>query len=228
MKIMEFLRQIKDKLVSNRICLRKVMFGICKGYYLPLNLSFQFRCFIGFYEIEICKFVKKYVKSGFCCYDVGASIGYYSIALSKLAAPGRIYSFESDKKYSDLLRDTIAHNSDIKSEIVILNNFVGNIINEDSGEVSIDWLVYEKNFPKPDFIKMDIEGAEYEAFLGARKVLKEFLPGIIVEVHSEGLRNNCKILLEEIGYKVLIIGQNDMLPVRGGAYNGWLCCEKSV
>ncbi len=231
MKITECINEvvkIKNKFVSNKICFRKVMFGICKGYSLPLNLSFQFRCFMGFYEMEICKFVKAYVKSGFCCYDVGASIGYYSIALSKLAAPGRIYSFEADKKCSDLLKDTITRNNNIKSEIVVLNDFVGNTINEDSMEVSIDWLVYEKNFPKPDFIKMDIEGAEYEAFLGARRLLKEFSPRIIVEVHSEDLRNNCKILLEEAGYKVLIVDQGGILPNRGDIYNGWLCCEKSI
>lgn len=224
---MELIRRIKNRLVPNKICFRKVMFGICKGYYLPLNLSWQFKTFMGFYEMEICKFVKAYVKPGYCCYDVGASVGYYSIALSKLAAPGRIYSFEADKKYSDLLKDTISRN-DIQSKIVISNNFVGKTINENSREVSIDWLVYERGFPKPDFIKMDIEGAEYEAFLGARKVLKEFLPRIIVEVHSEDLRNRCKSLLEEIGYKVLVVNQDDRLPVRSGSYNGWLCCKKCL
>jgi len=226
MKIIEGLRQIKNKLAPNKVCFRKVMFGIRKGYYLPLNLGFQFRCFIGFYEIEISRFVKTYVKSGFCCYDVGASSGYYSMAFSKLAAPGRIYSFEADKKYCNLLENTVNRNKNTKSQISTLNYFVGNIINENSRLVTIDYLVYERKFRKPDFIKMDIEGAEYEAFLGARKVLKEFYPRIIVEVHSENLKNSCKILLEEIGYKVIVVNENNILPTRGAGYNGWLCCEK--
>ncbi|MFA6635889.1 MAG: FkbM family methyltransferase [Candidatus Omnitrophota bacterium] len=225
MKIMEYARKIKNKLVPQKTCFRKIMFGICKGYKLQLDLSFQFRCFIGFYETEIAGFIKKYVESGYCCYDIGASSGYWSIALSSLAAPGRIYSFEADRKYADLLDKTISRNK-TKSEITVFNNYVGNLVNGDTNSISIDHLVYENNLPKPDFIKMDIEGAEYDAFLGAMNVLKQFSPKIVAEVHSEDLRDNCRDLLEKIGYDVNVVDQNTLLTSRGNCYNGWLCCKK--
>jgi hypothetical protein len=72
---------------------------------------------------------------------------------------------------------------------------------------------------------MDIEGAEYNAFLGAQKILQQYAPHIIVEVHSDELRNKCKKLLEDKGYVVDVVGQFFFLPKRGG-YNGWLCARK--
>ena len=143
MRIVKGLSEIKNKFVSNKIHFRRVKFGICRGYYFPINLRFQFRCFLGLYEMEICKFIKKYVEPQFCCYDIGSSIGYYSIALSHLAAPGKIYSFEADVKYCDLLRQTVQLNN-VKSELIVSNNFIGNNVNEK--QVSIDWLVYKMGF----------------------------------------------------------------------------------
>lgn len=47
---------------------------------------------------------------------------------------------------------------------------------------TIDHEVFEAGI-KPDLIKIDIEGLEYEALCGAKKTLNKYKPTIIVEIH---------------------------------------------
>lgn len=49
---------------------------------------------------------------------------------------------------------------------------------------SLDEFVYGENHPLPDFIKLDVEGAEGRAMSGARRVLAERRPGLLLEIHG--------------------------------------------
>jgi len=55
---------------------------------------------------------------------------------------------------------------------------------------------------KINLIKLDIEGAEYLALLGTRRILKK-KPRIIVELHSEPLRKLVLSHLKQLGYYVV-------------------------
>ena len=67
------------------------------------------------------------------------------------------------------------------------------------------------NLERCDFIKIDIEGAEYLAFLGGENTIKKFKPVIAFEHHgpSEMAKNilnsdnvpDAKELIESYGYK---------------------------
>jgi FkbM family methyltransferase len=50
--------------------------------------------------------------------------------------------------------------------------------------ISLDEFVYEAKHPMPDFIKLDVEGAEGKALSGARRVLAERRPGLLLEIHG--------------------------------------------
>lgn len=220
------LRRIKNSIVPDEKKYRRIKFGFCKGFSLPLNLRHDFRTTFGFYEMELYKYLKNYTRSRMCCYDVGSSVGYYAFALSRLSSPGKIYSFEANRDQCKMLKEAININK-VPSEMIVSNYFVGNLTNPEKNTMTIDDLVFDKGYTPPDLIKMDIEGAEYDAFLGADRVLNEFSPKIIVEVHSEELRDKCKRLLQEKGYDVQIVNQFNFLPKRPGPYNGWLCARKS-
>ncbi len=45
---------------------------------------------------------------------------------------------------------------------------------------------------KPDLLKCDIEGYEYETFLGAESFLREHKPRIHLELHNQILKNRGK------------------------------------
>lgn len=219
------IRNIKNCIVSDETKYRRIKAGLCRGFQLPVNLKYDFRAFMGFYEMELLGYLRSYTRPGMCCYDIGSSVGYYAFALSRLVAPGKIYSVEADRSQFEILNETIKKN-EFGSEIMTLNKFVGDILSDESNLTTLDHLVFEENWAPPDLIKMDIEGAEYKAFMGAGKVLSQYSPNIIVEVHSFELRDKCKQILEKKGYEVQIVNQSSLLPKRGGSYNGWLCARK--
>ena len=61
-----------------------------------------------------------------------------------------------------------------------------NIKKEIVNVISLDSFVY-KNKLKPNFIKMDIEGSEYDAFLGMKKTIKKYSPLLIFEFNTSVL-----------------------------------------
>ncbi|MBK8284634.1 MAG: FkbM family methyltransferase [Ahniella sp.] len=66
--------------------------------------------------------------------------------------------------------------------------------------ISLDWLA--GHFPDPDVIKIDIEGAEFEALAGAVTVLKRKRPLILCEVASTNSAQVGSLLLS-MDYKIL-------------------------
>lgn len=69
------------------------------------------------------------------------------------------------------------------------------------------------DFPKCDLIKIDIQGYEYFAFLGAQKLIKTHKPIILVEnpLEENDIDIKSKLFLKEIGYEFyrFNIGNND-------------------
>lgn len=53
---------------------------------------------------------------------------------------------------------------------------------------------------KPDLIKLDIEGFEYEALQGMSQTIDKYHPRIIIETHTSLLYEKCSHYLESYGY----------------------------
>lgn len=65
--------------------------------------------------------------------------------------------------------------------------------------ISIDEYVKENNVPKIDFIKMDIEGAETQALIGAKETLIQFRPQLAISIyHSNNDLQDIPIYLSNI------------------------------
>jgi hypothetical protein len=52
---------------------------------------------------------------------------------------------------------------------------------------------------------MDIEGGEYKALLGARRMLEQHHPIIFLATHGRDVHNNCCKYLSSIGYELSAI-----------------------
>jgi hypothetical protein len=63
-----------------------------------------------------------------------------------------------------------------------------------------DWL-QSNTVNRLDFIKMDIEGSELDALLGARRMLSQFHPTIVAETKFDWNYNEIRQLLEDTGYE---------------------------
>ncbi len=167
-----------------------------------LNLSIN-----GTYEEYETELMEKIVKTGDIVLDIGANIGYYTLLFAKLVGKeGKVFAFEPDPANFALLKKNIEANS--YANVVLVNKGVADrtekcklYLSEDPGDhqmydahdgrkyievecTSIDDY-FKNNRQKIDFIKMDIQGAEFVAAQGmlrvlnnnpAVKVISEFWP----------------------------------------------------
>ncbi len=69
------------------------------------------------------------------------------------------------------------------------NGFYGNAWyagGKDKAQViTLDTYVYEKKIPRVDFIKLDVEGAEYDTLRGARTIISRWKPILAISAYHK-------------------------------------------
>ena len=166
-------------------------------------------------ELEI-ELLKNFIKPHHAIYDVGANIGYHTVAFSKLAK--HVYAFEPNKKNLKLLNKNVKEcnnvtvfdvacsnsNTELKIQdfdIDVPGNYGEMLINETGQSckaVTIDDL---NDIFAPDVLKIDVEGHELQVLRGSIKTITEFNPVIFYEAHGTELAEIYD-LLTELGYKL--------------------------
>jgi FkbM family methyltransferase len=158
--------------------------------------------------------------------DIGANIGFSTILLSNLVGnKGKVYSFEPDKtNFHFLKRNTknrknvslqnlAVGNKDGSTNLYLSKNFNVNHRCYDAGENNIvkkvKCVTLDKFFgtkKRIDLIKIDIEGFDYYATLGARNLIKKQKKiAIFGELWPYGLRKAGTSVQE---YLALLKGMN--------------------
>jgi FkbM family methyltransferase len=140
--------------------------------------------------------------------DVGANIGEYTIFAAKRLTQGRVVAFEPVPALRKTLDENIRLNHFTNSTVMPygLSDAVGSFPiymvgeNENEGQatffpglvahqrsVEVDLKKLDDEWDRLalarlDFIKMDIEGSELRALVGAREVIARFRPLIMLEI----------------------------------------------
>ena len=217
---------IKNALVSDRSRDLTVWAGPARGAVLHTNYRKSTRELFGLYEVELTPYVRRYVKPRDVCYDVGAAGGYYAFAFARLAAPGEIHCFELEERAADELKALVARNSHLGSRVVVHHARVGGS-DDGPGAVSLDTVLYGQGCPPPKVIKIDAEGAELDILRGAARLLREYRPRLLIEVHSLELETSCVALLTGVGYETTVVHNHEIMAedtFRSG-HNRWVCAE---
>ena len=146
------------------------------------------------YESFETMLIQKEIKRENVVLDIGAHIGYYTLIFAKLVGKnGKVYAFEPEPTNFDLLKKNVEING--YKNVVLINKAVSNkngktklylgkentadhrIYKSDDSRKFIEIETvklddYFKNHRKVDFIKMDVQGAEYSVLQGMSKLLK--------------------------------------------------------
>jgi FkbM family methyltransferase len=190
-----------------------------------INGSATHGCWLGSYECEKQQVIAREVRPGSVFYDVGANVGFYSLLSSLLVGPGKVFAFEPAPRNLPYLRSHLELNHAGNVEVLVLaisdtigkaqfqterSGSMGRLATGGSTIVStatLDSLVENGRIAPPDFIKMDIEGAELLALQGASWVFQRFHPVLFLATHGADVETECRRLLRSWNYEVEEVGR---------------------
>jgi len=209
---------------------RKIRYGFLKGEKWIISSGYS-QYWMGSYEPEITEKFVEYAKKSTVIYDIGSHIGYYTLLASRYAIPGgKIFSFEPLPENLQKLKNHVEINKRLNTVIIEKavsfktgealftnsDNSVANSICENSPmfqfgktievkTTSLDDLLLNGFLLPPQLIKMDIEGAEFDALRGAEVLLKKYHPAIFLSTHNcqnTGVHKKCCDFLVNMGYSL--------------------------
>lgn len=182
---------------------------------------------LGTYEIEEQNEFVKNVMPGDVVFDIGAHVGFYSLLASTIVGQqGRVFAFEPLPENVAILEKHLTMNKADNVNIINVavgekegrasfkkgeSNFEGKLA--DDGDVavnvvSLDGLLARGECPRPQFIKVDVEGKFLEVIRGGRETIGKYLPTIIFEAEF-GQDKEVFEELERFGYKIFPIETGD-------------------
>lgn len=217
------LRRIKESLkLSSRWFTLPIRSGPLKG---AMWIAFSGINFIkGTYEAGKTEAVLKTVSRGDVAWDIGGHVGYYAVIESRLVGDsGQVLVFEPRPLNAAYIRRHVELNQ--VRNITLIESAVsdqcGTAMFEsrtgtgtghlsESGNlqvntVVVDELVEQDGYPPPDFIKLDIEGAEVEALSGALRTIKKYRPKMLIATHDDEKHEFVINLLESLDYQYEVL-----------------------
>ena len=189
--------------------------------------SFTHGCWLGSYECQKQRIIADVIKPGTVFFDVGAHVGFYTLLASALVEDrGRVIAFEPLPRNIEYFEKHIALNkvqnvmlikaavSDQPGEMRFQEGQASSMgrISENGTHVvemvSLDDLVSRHAIPFPDYMKIDVEGAELFVLEGARQILRERQMTIFLATHGSDVHGKCLLLLQSLGYSCRSLDEN--------------------
>lgn len=202
-----------------------------KDYILEgLDATCQDELHIGLYQMRYMS-----LERGDVVFDIGAYKGDTAVLFADIVGrEGKVYSFEPVKANYDALLGNIKLNG-LDGIVVPINKGCADksgvlraisaksgapwaFLSEDEGDetvevITVDEFVESNNTDKIDFMKMDVEGMEYEVISGARKTIARFRPKIVIPLyHKSSDLLTIPLLMNQVGgYKLYLRCRNESL-----------------
>lgn len=217
----------------------RVMAGPLKGFLWSTSGSYDY-ILGQYEDPATLETFLSWLKPASVYYDIGSNIGFHALTANQVIKTGTIYAFEPMPFVRDIFEKHISLNSKlITSNNIKLLPFAvskneghiefsndtehreGNTYIKESYVFagtknkiqvacrSIDGLI-AAGYQKPDIIKIDVEGAEYDVLLGAKNTLQQCQPYILLATHDchlPGVQEKCIQFLESLGYHLQHTGR---------------------
>jgi FkbM family methyltransferase len=203
--------------------IQKIRRGYLKGYKIRLTQNSLWSPLIGGWEPAMQKIMVNVVKDNSVVYDLGANNGLHGLLMARLVgSKGRVFNFEplpeNIEEIDENFKLNNIHNytnvqaavSDKKEMLEfqlhehakqghIATHTDKNIPSIQVPAISLDDFIESGN-PAPDFIKIDIEGAEGAALKGFSTHIRDSYPDMIIELHNPEQDRQIGEFLKANGY----------------------------
>jgi FkbM family methyltransferase len=210
------------KMVHNRKEIVKVA-GIT--YDLDFNETIDAALYLQKYEPDVSEAIDRFCQNGWCALDIGANIGAHTLRIAKKTGlNGKVYAFEpAEYAYNKLLRNISLNsftnvfpfrialsNQDLPQQRINLRSSWplegGRVVTHENtiDLMRLDTWCLKNNVKIVHLIKMDVDGGEYSILEGARKLLEQCHPLILMEVgawHFQNLNQQPLGFLQSLGYR---------------------------
>lgn len=218
------------RLIPDDAALR-VKGGVNKGYRWIAG-SGAHTYWIGIYESEKQRTLRRLVRPGMQVLDLGANVGFYTLAFSRLVGPtGQVWAFEPASENLRYLRSHVELNA--LANVTVVAAAVGSVTGFsmfDPGPassmgklhrrgsvrvrvVTLDQLIAAREIATPDVIKVDIEGGEAEMLRGAKRLLESGHTTWLIALHGARASEEVREVLSDFSYQVELL---DGTPTRPG------------
>lgn len=181
----------------------------------------------GNYEKEKIDVFRRWVRTGDFVIDVGAHAGFFTLLGVKLAGrKGLVWSFEPRPSNRALLELHLKANAVTQNTVRVFplavadrvgaarfddkrGSGTGRLANEGTLSVAVT-MIDALTLPKsPSLIKIDIEGGEVPALLGAEQTITSARPTLLVATHGEREHEGVMGLLDRWNYKSEVLVHGD-------------------
>lgn len=160
-------------------------------------------------------FAEELAPRGGVAFDIGANVGLYSILLARLCR--KVFAFEPVPRNLRYLKRTLEANRARNVTVIpwaVAESFelmamtkgencaVGSLDGAGAQPVvtiSCDEFVRHYRVV-PGLVKIDVEGAELQVLRGARYLLREHRPHVLLSTHGAELERDCVEYMREVGY----------------------------
>lgn len=222
---MSYRQRLKSVILPSGLRVRTLPLGIARGIRMQIDFAHQTKMYLGLYEVELNRHLRRACRPHYNCFDVGGQFGYDALVMAKLTG-GRVISFECDPEACAQMQASLLANPQHGPRVEIRQTFVSAAADSSRGHSTLDDAAFSSEGFVPDFMKIDIEGCEYDALKGARRILETRWPSLIVETHTWRLEEECAWYLRGFGYKLVVVENRRWLrDYRPAERNSWLIAE---
>ncbi|MDN3655858.1 FkbM family methyltransferase [Ferruginibacter paludis] len=242
-KNMPGLKQLQSillsKWINNEAFVAVISGGPAKGLVFPVQMPQDKLMWIGTWEIEFAEALRNAVKPGWVCFDIGGYKGYYGGVMA-LKGASEVFIFEPMPANATKIKKLIELNASlpIRLQELAISDTCGKAVfklmpeetmgkleassfqreDEEIKKLSVECVTLDelmkRGIPEPDFIKIDVEGAEEFVLKGAVELLQRKRPYLMIEVHSPEIGKRCQAILSN-HYSNITVLETGLSPDQG-------------
>ena len=219
------IRAMLTRAAPDEAVLVEVAAGPLAGMQMHLDLRSEKDLWLGTYEPALIEAVRHFSRPDLTAFDVGANIGYVSLALAKEV--GQVVAFEPLPANLSRLRANLDLNPE-GGRVRVVGTAVGAhdsqaafLVHESGGMgklqeadgrqtdyeesitvevISLDKWIQESGGAPPGLVKIDVEGGEAAVLQGFMSTLRSAQPTILIELHGPEASSAAGKILTSQGY----------------------------